>query len=104
MRPIRTLADSLGGRAQRSTGHAAIGQRFATTAEQCRTVLRALVEEFASHVASEGGAALDEGQVIARYTMKSERAVHAAMVGGPVEEKGKAGGGAGELDGDVELF
>ena len=104
VRPIRTLADSLGGRAQRSTGHAAIGQRFATTAEQCRTVLRALVEEFASHVASEGGAALDEGQVIARYTMKSERAVHAAMVGGPVEEKGKPGGGAGELDGDVELF
>ncbi|MCX6608472.1 MAG: hypothetical protein NTV52_33460 [Acidobacteria bacterium] len=104
VRPICALADTLGGQAQRSGGHTAIGQRFATTADRCRAVLEAMVGEFASTAAPDERTGLEEKKSLARYTMKSERAVHAAMLGGPVEEEGTSGGAATELDGDVELF
>ncbi len=104
VRPICTLADSLSGQAQRSGGHGAIGQRFATTANQCRAMLGALVEKFPRSSAIDEGTASDEGELTARYTMKSERAVHAAMFGRTVEQEAKGGGVATESGGDVELF
>ena len=73
------------GQAQRSSGN---------TADRCRAVLEAFSGRLLPEDGPDEGRDPDREIVFARYKLKSGHGVHAAMVGGPVQEYGKAVGRA----------